>query len=165
MKPFNLDDALSGKPVKLRDGSKAYVFGCISDDFKTTYPLRGFIVEKNNIGELTVGRAMSWKLSGKYHVDTENFGDIVGMWEEEPIKYRQINGKKFPEPCNKPLKIGDPYFIVNIQYDLTVFKFCWADTSSDNDRLKMGIIHATREAAQAHADAISTLYYGEPCFD
>lgn len=108
---------------------------------------------------------MSWKLSGKYHVDTENFGDIVGMWEEEPIKYRQINGKKFPEPCNKPLKIGDPYFIVNIQYDLTVFKFCWADTSSDNDRLKMGIIHATREAAQAHADAISTLYYGEPCFD
>lgn len=164
MKPFNLDDALSGKPVKLRDGSKAYVFGCISDDFKTTYPLRGFIVEKNNIGELTVGRAMSWKLSGKYHVDTENFGDIVGMWEE-PIKYRHINGHKFPEPCSEPLKVGELYFIVDTRYGLIVSHARWENNIADNNRLKQGIVHTTREAAQAHADAINSLFHGEPCPD
>ena len=27
MKPFNLKDALSGAPVKLRNGAKAYVIG------------------------------------------------------------------------------------------------------------------------------------------
>ena len=46
-----------------------------------------------------------------------------------------------------------------------ILKLCWANTSSDNDRLKMGIVHASKEAAQAHADAISTLYYGDPCSD
>ena len=55
--------------------------------------------------------------------------------------------------------------MVNIEYGATVLKFCWQDSSADNDRLRMGIIHTTKEAAQAHADAINTLYYGEPCSD
>lgn len=165
MKPFNLDDALSGKPVKLLGGSKAYVLGCIPDGIKTNYPIRGFIVEQNNTGELTVGNTVSWTLSGENHVDTKHFEDIIGMWEEEPIKYRHINGKKFPEPCSKAPKMGELYFIVSIGYGATVLKFRWTDNGHDNDFLNMGIIHTSKEAAQAHADAINTLYYGEPCSD
>lgn len=39
MKPFDLNDALSGKPVKLRGGSKAYVIGLLPNAIKTDYAL------------------------------------------------------------------------------------------------------------------------------
>ena len=165
MKPFDLNNALSGKPVKLRGGSKAYVVGIVPNTIKTDYVLRGVTVRNDRSGDLVIASTGSWTIQGLASLITdEHQFDIVGMWEEEEhIKYRQINGKKFPEPCSKPLKVEEPYFIVNTQYGLTVLKFRWANSDADNDRLKMGIVHATREAAQAHADAISTLYYGEPC--
>ena len=90
MKPFNLDDALAGKPVKLRNGSKAYVFGRIPDGIKTDYPLRGFIVKLKPTGELDDGYAARWTLAGDNYANTESLKDIIGMWEE-PIKYRQLN--------------------------------------------------------------------------
>lgn len=167
MKPFDLNDALSGKPVKLRNGSKAYVTGIVPNAIKTDYVLRGVTVKKDRSGDLVVSSTASWTIKGRasLFIDEYQF-DIIGMCEEEePIKYRHINGKKFPEPSNIPPKIGEAYFMVNIEYGATVLKFCWEDSSADNDRLKMGIIHTTKEAAQAHADAINTLYHGEPCSD
>ena len=167
MKPFDLNDALSGKPVKLRNGSKAYVTGIVPNAIKTDYVLRGVTVKKDRSGDLVVSSTASWTIKGRasLFIDEHQF-DIIGMCEEEePIKYRHINGKKFPEPSNIPPKIGEAYFMVNIEYGATVLKFCWEDSSADNDRLKMGIIHTTKEAAQAHADAINTLYCGEPCSD
>ena len=167
MKPFDLNDALSGKPVKLRNGSKAYVTGIVPNAIKTDYVLRGVTVKKDRSGDLVISSTASWTIKGRasLFIDEHQF-DIIGMWEEEePIKYRHINGKKFPKPSNIPPKIGEAYFMVNIEYGATVLKFCWEDSSADNDRLKMGIIHTTKEAAQAHADAINTLYYGEPCSD
>lgn len=167
MKPFDLNDALSGKPVKLRGGSKAYVIGLLPNAIKTDYALRGVTVRNDKSGDLIIASTGCWTIEGLASlIADEHQFDIIGMWEEkESIKYRHINGKKFPEPCSKPFKAGEPYFIVNTQYGLTVLKFSWADSSADNDRLKMGIVHASKEAAQAHADAISTLYYGEPCSD
>ena len=161
MKKFNLEEALAGVPVKLRNGKKAYVIGRVPDGINIDYPLLGFI--ENPHGELTANAAC-WALSGNIYANTENGTDIIGMWEE-PIKYRHINGNKFPEPCNKPPEIGDVYFIVKIEYGATVMRFCWADSSVDNNRLKRGLIHATKEAAQAHADAINSLLFGEPCLD
>lgn len=167
MKPFDLNDALSGKPVKLRSGSKAYVVGLLPNAIKTDYALRGVTVRNDESGDLIVASTGCWTIEGLASlISDEHQFDIIGMWEEEElVKYRQINGKKFPEPCNKAPKLGEPYFIVNIGYGATVLKFCWTDTSGDNDFLNMGIIHTTKEAAQAHADAINTLYYGEPCSD
>lgn len=164
MKPFDLNDALSGKPVKLRGGSKAYMIGLLPNAIKTDYALRGVTVRNDEFGDLIIASTGCWTIEGLASLITgEHQFDIIGMWEEEkPVKYRHINGKKFPEPCSKPFKVGEPYFIVNTQYGLTVLKFRWAGSSADNDRLKMGIVHASKEAAQAHADAISTLYYGEP---
>ena len=167
MKPFDLNDALSGKPVKLRNGSKAYVAGIVPNAIKTDYVLRGVTVRNDRSGDLVIASTGSWTIEGLASLITdEHQFDIIGMWEErEPVKYRHINGKKFPEPRNIPPKIDEDYFMVNIEYGATVLKFCWQDSSADNDRLKMGIIHTTKEAAQAHADAINTLYYGEPCSD
>lgn len=167
MKPFDLNDALSGKPVKLRGGSKAYVVGLLPNAIKTDYALLGVTVRNDKSGDLIIASTGCWTIEGLASLITdEHQFDIIGMWEEEePIKYRHINGRKFPEPSNIPPKIVEAYFMVNIEYCATVLKFCWEDSSADNDRFNMGIIHTTKEAAQAHADAINTLYYGEPCSD
>lgn len=86
--------------------------------------------------------------------------------EEAPAtKYRHINGHKFPEPCSEPLEDGQSYFIIYIGYGAEFAHFSWDDDDFDNNRLKMGIVHATQEAAQAHADAINSLFRGEPCPD
>ena len=159
MKKFNLEEALSGTPVKLRNGKKAYVIGRVPDGINIDYHLLGFCFTTNPTGELTANAAC-WALSGNIYANTEHGTDIVGMWEE-PIKYRHINGKKFPEPLNKPPEIGDVYFIVNIEYGAIVLRLTWADSSVDNNRLKRGLIHASKEAAQAHADAINSLFRGE----
>lgn len=168
MKPFNLEEALSGKPVKLRDWEKAYVIGRVPDGIKADYPLRGVVVGQNSTGELAVVGTASWTLSGNnylpYITDEPHPADIIGMWEE-PIKYRHINGHKFPEPCSEPLEDGQSYFMVYIGYGAELARFSWDNDDYDNKHLKRGIVHTTQEAAQAHADAINSLFRGEPCPD
>lgn len=168
MKPFNLEEALSGKPVKLRDGKKAYVIGRVPDGIKAHYPLRGVVVEKNPTGELAIGNTASWTLSGNnylpYITDEPHPADIIGMWEA-PIKYRHINGHKFPEPCSEPFKDGQSYFAVSLEAGAEVSHYRWYDDNHDNRLLNSGLIHTTQEAAEAHADAINSLFRGEPCPD
>lgn len=43
MKPFNLEEALAGKPVMLRCGSKAYVLGDLRDLFPESKDVRCLI--------------------------------------------------------------------------------------------------------------------------
>lgn len=164
MKPFNLEEALSGKPVKIRNGPKAYVLGRIPDDIKTDYPLRGFIVKLKPTGELDDGYTACWTLSGKNYANTKlHFTDIIGMWEEEePTKYRHINGHKFPEPCSEPLEDRQSYFTIDFEAGAEVLQYLWRDDDHDNRLLNSGLIHTTQEAAQAHADAINSLFRGEP---
>ena len=86
MKPFNLEEALSGKPVKLRDGSVAYVVGCVPDVVSTAYPLRGVVVERNEFGNLVVDTNNSWTIEGRSNINiAEHPLDIVGMTVESPI--------------------------------------------------------------------------------
>lgn len=37
MKPFNLEKALAGEPVKLRGGQKAYIKYVLGDEYNTKY--------------------------------------------------------------------------------------------------------------------------------
>ena len=185
MKPFNLNDALVGAPVILRNGTKAYVLGLVPDGIKTHYPLRGIVVGLNPAGELAVGKAARWTLSGKNYLHTSPHPtDIVGLWEEEEeltkyrdnidevweeeeelTKYREINGHKFPEPCSEPLDDGQSYFTIDLEAGAEVTQSIWRDAAYDNRLLNRGLIHTTKEAAQAHSDAINSLFRGEPCSD
>ena len=163
MKTFSLDDALSGKPVKLRNGSKAYVIGCVPDGIESVYPLRGFVVELKPTGGVTDGTAASWTLSGNNYTHTDSHPtDIIGMWEE-PTKYRHINGHKFPEPCSEPLEEGQSYYTIDFDVGVEIGHSRWVNDKYDNTRLKQGVIHTTQEAAQAHADAVNSIFRGEPC--
>lgn len=79
---FNLELALNGEPVKLRNGNKAYIIGRISDkynpEFDHFYPLLGFAVDSNNVLK---ENAMSWTINGKFNLNLESsLSDIIGMW-------------------------------------------------------------------------------------
>ena len=64
MKPFDLNDALSGKPVKLRNGSKAYVAGIVPNAIKTDYALRGVTVKNDRSGDLIIASTSCWTIEG-----------------------------------------------------------------------------------------------------
>ena len=86
MKPFDLQEAQNGAPVKLRDGDKAYIIAdyikffpfntfrlqgvCLVGDSKTQY-------ERN---QWTVDGVSLFKID--YYSSGTNPYDIIGMWEE-----------------------------------------------------------------------------------
>ena len=72
-------------------------------------------------------------------------------------KYRRkpkvilINGLEVPEPLRTPLMQGDQYWTSTFY---GVCCFSWDDSKEDNEALKAGFIHLTKEAAQKHFDAL-----------
>lgn len=89
MKPFDLEKALAGEPVQLRDGRKAKVVFQIPDELefssklKPEYPLIGFIY--NQHGELHHQKEY-WALNGGYMLGSSNDDcDIVGLWEDNDV--------------------------------------------------------------------------------
>lgn len=72
-----------------------------------------------------------------------------------------INGVSFPKPACEPLEIGQEYFVCDIVskgfYDI----FEWENCKLDQDFLKYGMIHLTKEDAIAHAKALIKLSGGK----
>lgn len=105
MKEFDLDKALNGEPVVLRNGCKAIVYYKVPNEYKfpdnkpTLCPLKGLVFDIN--GKLA-SSAMYWYESGKFNNEKDHSLDIVGMWEEP------INPDNLPSPFY-PVD-GDKYF-------------------------------------------------------
>ena len=79
---FNLEKALVGEYVKLRNGQKALIYYRIPDEFTLEgdliiYPLRGMIFDKNGNVE---NAGVCWKDDGSYRRQTSQY-DIVDMWD------------------------------------------------------------------------------------
>ena len=108
MKPFDLQEALNGAPVKLRNGNKAFIFKNIKNtpivDFDVDYPLIGMLHNHP--------RVHAWSLSGKISLSNDCApGDIVGMWEEPELTSEQVLEKAYQE--NLPLDaIGKKAFVI-----------------------------------------------------
>lgn len=105
MKEFNLDAALNGEPVMLRNGEKAYIKYNLLDELENieardaAFPLIGYRLYGNYVS------TTSWELSGKsIHWATMKY-DIVGMFEETK---KQISIEDLPKPF-KP-KDGEPFY-------------------------------------------------------
>lgn len=93
MKPFDLQAALNGEIVQLRDGDHARIV-YKHDDARDIYghdpehKLVGFVMDKN--GKI-LREAESWSLEGKVGMSTEDDSwDIVGMYEK-PIRLEVLN--------------------------------------------------------------------------
>lgn len=102
MKPFDLQEALNGAPVQLRNGQKAYVVGLskVGPEDGNSYI----------VGEF--GRNLcNWSKDGKYWLKRESEFDIVGMWEEPELTSEQVLEKAYQE--NLPLDaIGKKAFVI-----------------------------------------------------
>ena len=114
MKPFNLEEALQGKPVRLRNGLKAIIYYKVPDKYtfsngEMTYrPLKGMIF--NEEGYLTSSQ-VAWLNNGKIAEDYDHTLDIIGMYEEDISSLIQ---KAFKENLPMKTKAGDKIFIVAI---------------------------------------------------
>lgn len=146
MKKFDLKAALSGEPVMLRNGYKAYIKYNLLDEIKSLnvkigmYPLVGYRLEYNFINNT------SWDVLGiaKYSATREY--DIIGMWEEPKISVEDL-----PKPF-KP-NIGDEFFYLSdgvIRY----FSF-YADSAANFAR--NGQCFRTREDAQKWLDFMKSM--------
>lgn len=101
MKKFNIEEALQGKPVRLRGGLKAIIYYRIPDEYTYSsgntdnYPLLGIIFDKD--GNIKHAH-QSWKLCGANHPKESDY-DIIGMYED---KITAIIQKAYKE--NLPLR-------------------------------------------------------------
>lgn len=65
-----------------------------------------------------------------------------------------INGHEVPAPVREPLELGKMYLFVHFWDDAVVSEVAWSGDRVDRHRLKLGLIHSTKEAAIAHAEAL-----------
>lgn len=99
MKQFDLEKALAGEPVELRNGSKAILYYRVPDHYthgdgvKITFPLIGIIFYEDGTVE---SPNACWKDNGRF-TSTTSGKDIVGMWEEPKLTTEEIMEKAFQE--------------------------------------------------------------------
>jgi len=65
-----------------------------------------------------------------------------------------INGHEVPCPVREPLEKGQVYWCVAPDSDTYTDTFLWGDDDLDKRLLRRGLIHLTKEAAVAHAEAL-----------
>lgn len=153
MKEFNLDEALNGKPVKLRNGNKAFICYKLSRDFKywdgspINFNICGYILNFN--GDIAMLNT-AWKEDGKWTMDeTKSDRDIIAMWEEPKISIEDL-----PKPF-KP-KDGESYYYICGRAIEYVYKYAeispFNRLSSEN-----GQCFRTREDAQKWLDFMKSM--------
>lgn len=108
MKEFNLEKALNGEPVMLRNGCKGVVYYKIpkeyvfSDGSNSAFPLKGLIFDE---GGFIKDSSYFWTGNGFCNYESYHPHDIIGMWEEPKISIEDL-----PKPF-KP-KNGESYYYI-----------------------------------------------------
>ena len=103
---LNLDAALQGEPIRLKNGLKAFIYKDLSrtgHKVLTKFPLRGYIVLPSGI------EPYCWTSRGRYLLDKEDEHDIVGMWCDDPNDVLQSaynrNKRITYIGCNEPVEV------------------------------------------------------------
>lgn len=139
MKEFNLEAALNGEPVMLRNGKKAIIYYCTPAEFKfdenipDSFPLKGMVFDLNGYLD---DPSVSWRCNGSFRC-SEDAWDIIGMWEE-PIKFEDL-----PKPFIP--KRHEVYFIIS-PADTKPEKYFANDL--DHPSIQNGNCFKTKEDAQ-----------------
>lgn len=143
LKPFDLQDALSGKAVMLRDGTKAYV-----RHHETELPV---INHSRLTGFLMDGSQLRWCENGHYYgEDKLSDYDIIGMYPET----RVINGFEVPAPETHEPKFREEYFIPSILNSELYERIQWHDLKCEHLWLKRGLVFLNKDDAIATAKAM-----------
>ncbi|MGX2974439.1 hypothetical protein ACWIUH_05575 [Ursidibacter arcticus] len=147
LKPFNLEKALAGEPVRLRGGEKAFVIANlrkIHPNIEFEFPLSGY-VEGNTSSS---GKLLNttWNEDGKFHTDSCSNYDIIGMWEE-------------PEPENNTVTVTLPKTLSEPRDEMWTIYPEGVTTSIYNINIpkevfNKGIFFGSKEDAQAWYNAM-----------
>ena len=152
MKPFDLQEALNGAPVKLRNGNKAYIIA----DYIEFFPFNTFRLQ----GVCLVGDSKTqyernqWAVDGvslfkiDYYSRGTNPYDIIGMWEE--LKSDTIT-VTLPKPF-KPEQ-GQEFYFSSMDGKLIVSHFD-KNSALDCSLKSYGKCFRTSEDAKAWLDAM-----------
>lgn len=107
MKEFDLDAALNGEPVMLRNGDKAFIFKNVKNthvlDFEVDYPLIGMIHNHAVVH--------TWSLDGRASLTNDCADrDIVGMFEEPKISAEDLPKPFIPKESQEYWVISPDYY-------------------------------------------------------
>ena len=144
MKPFNLEEALSGKPVLLRNGDKAHVRYLESELMVTT--------DAKVVGYSDSGLLLSWCPDGYYNPITREpyHRDIVGMYPET----RLINGFEVPTPETEELEYGTRYYLASPVVKHFHSRETWDDHDVDKLWLERGLVFLCAKDADTNTKAM-----------
>ena len=132
--PFDLEKALNGEPVMLRNGSRAVILNQIKDTL---------------MGYYDIGAPLSWKLNGYVSLYVDPDHEIVGMWKEPVSKTVTVT---LPRPLKEP-KEGMWYISTNG----TVTRSTYNKTTSPvywDECFNAGFYFSSKEDAQAWLDTM-----------
>lgn len=143
LKPFDLQAALSGKTVMLRDGRKAYV-----RHHETELPVAE---NMRLIGFSVTGCRAAWCEDGSYYTGCGiSDSDIIGMYPET----RVINGFEVPAPETKKPALDTKYYTPLLTNHCFAVGRNWEDDGFDNRSLQRGLVFLSVQDAIATAKAM-----------
>lgn len=144
MKPFNLEEALTGKSVLLRNGDEAYI--------RHFEPELMVIEESRVVGYSEGGLLLSWSPEGRYNPELRELHhwDIVGMYPE----IRLINGFEVPAPETEELKYDTRYYIASLEARHFYNCATWDDHDMDKLWLERGLVFLCAKDAVANTKAM-----------
>ncbi|UOP51874.1 pyruvate kinase [Pasteurella multocida] len=146
MKEFDLEKALAGEPVVLRNGDKAFVKFVLENPLFEDDQVVGFHIDSEGKEEVT-----SWGNNGVHIPNTNSIYDIIGMWEEP----RPTVTLTLPCPL-KSVMAGQRVFYLDLnkQHEQVCSFLFRTDSTYHFNLLKNGGIFSTEEDAQAWFDAM-----------
>ena len=152
MKPFNLEEALAGAPVKFRSGRKGYIVAILPEFMNTKHPVMAVELDVFKLGEMCIyGKHSLTKDGYCFSKKEETYSDVIGMWEEA-IDFNPDNVIASDElPCAEPLEYGTTYYHPDVYCGGSrVWKCKWYGDAPEYNRLKSGSVYLTESAARKH---------------
>ncbi|HDR1160547.1 TPA: pyruvate kinase [Pasteurella multocida] len=146
MKEFDLEKALAGEPVVLRNGDKAFVKFVLENPVREECAMIGYVIDDRGRDSL-----IGWYKNGLYASCGGDGLDIVGMYEEP----RPTVTLTLPCPL-KSVTVGQRVFYLDLNKQcerICAFLF-QKDSTYHFNLLKNGGIFSTEEDAQAWLDAM-----------
>ena len=152
MKAFNLEAALNGEPVMLRNGCKGVVYYKIPKEYvfldgsNSMFPLKGLIFDEDGFIK---DSSYFWTDNGLRNHESYHPHDIIGMWEEPKISIADL-----PKPF-KP-KSGDKYYYIN-EDGISIVRCYDEDDDSDVGMAENAQCYRKREDAQKWLDFMKSM--------
>ncbi|HHW7449417.1 pyruvate kinase [Pasteurella multocida subsp. multocida] len=146
MKEFNLEKALAGEPVVLRNGDKAFVKFVLENPVREECAMIGYVIDDRGRDSL-----IGWYKNGLYASCGGDGLDIVGMYEEP----RPTVTLTLPCPL-KAVMVGQKVFYLDLnkQHEQVCSFLFQTDSTYHFNLLKNGGTFSTEEDAQAWLDAM-----------